>query len=90
MKPRVWESFACSCPAMMPDRIGIMGNTHGVKASSSPKPKNAATDAHRPPSRKVAAMRLSSATSVRGAAADVDVGSALPPPSSAKVFVIGA
>ena len=27
-------------PAMMPDRMGTIGSTQGVKASSSPSPKN--------------------------------------------------
>ena len=35
---------------MMPDRIGIIGSTHGVNASSSPKPKNAASSAQLAPS----------------------------------------
>src|SRR3569623_549226 len=37
------------CPAMMPERIGIIGNTHGVSASSRPKPKKVATTAQKLP-----------------------------------------
>src|SRR6478736_6037654 len=34
-------------PAMMPERIGIIGNTHGVKASSKPKPKKLSSASQR-------------------------------------------
>ena len=34
---------------MMPDRIGIIGNTHGVSASSRPNPKKVATTAQKLP-----------------------------------------
>ena len=36
-------------PAMMPDRIGIIGSTQGVKASSRPNPKKLAMMAKRLP-----------------------------------------
>ena len=36
-------------PAMMPERIGIIGSTQGVNASSSPKPKKLAMIASRLP-----------------------------------------
>src|SRR4051812_44529388 len=36
-------------PAMMPDRIGIIGNTHGVNASPSPARKNAPNTSHNEP-----------------------------------------
>jgi hypothetical protein len=29
-------------PAMIPDKMGIIGSTHGVNVSSKPKPKKAA------------------------------------------------
>ena len=32
---------------MMPDRIGIIGNTHGVNASSNPKPKKLSSASQR-------------------------------------------
>src|SRR5262249_46511476 len=34
-------------PAMMPDRIGIIGNTHGVNASRRPKPKKLSSASQR-------------------------------------------
>src|SRR5215813_12682548 len=36
-------------PAMMPDRIGIIGNTHGVKARPSPARKNTPNASHTEP-----------------------------------------
>src|SRR3989338_8375664 len=38
MKACIWV-ILWPRPTMMPDRIGIIGNTQGVKASSSPAPK---------------------------------------------------
>ena len=53
----------CSpCPAMMPERMGIMGNTHGVKASSRPKPKNEASTSHSEPCATSLARRSCSET----------------------------
>src|SRR5450755_2907004 len=37
-------------PAMMPDRIGIIGNTQGVNASPSPARKNTPKTSHSEPS----------------------------------------
>ena len=49
-------------PAMMPDRIGIIGNTQGVKASSSPKPKKDAITTRMFPRDMRSASRSCSAT----------------------------
>ena len=38
-KPRMRVTLA-PCPTMMPERIGIIGSTHGVSDSSNPAPKN--------------------------------------------------
>ncbi|MFO1204497.1 MAG: hypothetical protein U1E63_01905 [Burkholderiales bacterium] len=60
----------------------------GREGEQQPKPKNAAIDAHRPPSRRVAAMRLSSATAA--GSATVAAATADPLAIQGKVFVIGA
>ena len=46
---RALPRFAPS-PAMIPDRIGIIGSTHGVKASSSPNPRKLAITSAKLPS----------------------------------------
>jgi len=33
-------------PTIMPDKMGIIGSTHGVNDSSSPKPKKLAINNH--------------------------------------------
>src|SRR3989304_5296400 len=43
-------------PTMMPERIGIIGSTHGVKASSRPKPKKLASTSQVLPDSNMAAM----------------------------------
>ena len=47
-------------PAMMPDRIGIIGSTQGVKVSRMPAPKNAAAISHRLPEASSLSKRASS------------------------------
>jgi hypothetical protein len=64
---------------MIPDRMGIIGNMHGVNASSRPKPKKAASSAHVLPPAKRSRTRPSSDGSpvVRaGAAASGEVAAA--------------
>src|SRR5690606_32771120 len=48
-------------PAIRPDRIGIIGSTQGVKASSRPKPKKLSSAHQRFGPDSAAASRLSSA-----------------------------
>jgi hypothetical protein len=89
---------------MIPDRIGIIGSMQGVKASSTPNPKKAATSAHGPPLENMRRMRpdseASSCALVRGPAAMAALPSSLlggacaeaaPRPSIAtvRVFSIG-
>ena len=40
-------------PTMMPDKIGIIGNTQGVKDSSRPKPKKLATTHQKLPAQEL-------------------------------------
>src|SRR5882672_12951808 len=47
---------------MMPERIGIIGNTHGVNDRSTPMPKKVASTASRLPSRINKARRSCSET----------------------------
>src|SRR5690349_862116 len=47
---------------MIPDRIGIIGSTQGVKESSTPMPKNVASSTARFPSRMSPASRSCSDT----------------------------
>src|ERR1019366_227671 len=42
MKACIWV-ILWPRPTMMPDRIGIIGNTHGVNASNNPAPKKKET-----------------------------------------------
>ena len=56
-------------PTMMPDRIGTIGSTQGVNASSSPKPKNVASTANRLPSRILSASTSCSDCTLGAAAA---------------------
>jgi len=56
---------------MMPERIGIIGNTQGVSARARPKTKNAATVAHSPPAARIATTPSSSETGVPLALATV-------------------
>ena len=49
-------------PAMIPERIGTIGSTQGVKASSRPRPKNVASTSGSRPSRISAASRSCSET----------------------------
>jgi hypothetical protein len=53
-KPRIGVTLS-PWPTMMPDRIGIIGNTQGVNDSSMPMPKKVASTANRLPSRIKAA-----------------------------------
>ena len=55
-------------PAMMPDRIGIIGSTQGVKASSRPKPKKLAMTTNRLPS-AIRFERRSCSETIGGASA---------------------
>src|SRR6187455_482124 len=52
-KPRTCVRCA-PCGTSIPDRIGIIGNTHGVSASSRPKPKKLAINIQNPPLNKPA------------------------------------
>ena len=66
------------CPAMMPERIGIIGNTQGVSASSRPNPKKVATTPQKLPpfsTRSIREVSDSLAGSVGAAAM------AAPPPA---------
>jgi len=57
-------------PAINPDRIGIIGNTQGVNASSSPAPKNPSSVSQRcDPARPVASRLSSAATGALSAVA---------------------
>src|ERR1700693_4687618 len=46
-------------PTIMPERIGIIGSTHGVKASRRPKPKKLASTSQELPDSNMAAMSVS-------------------------------
>ena len=72
-------------PAMMPERIGTIGSTQGVKASSSPAPKKKPMTSSRLPERMNAAI-LSCLDTKPPAAADI-----VPPAgkSTFRVLVIG-
>src|SRR3989338_1282515 len=48
----------CPRPTMMPDRIGIIGNTQGVRASNSPAPKKKETISQKLPPLKSCAIRV--------------------------------
>src|SRR5450759_1169038 len=48
MKACIWV-ILWPRPTMMPDRIGIIGNTHGVNASNNPAPKKKETISQKPP-----------------------------------------
>src|SRR3970040_1332759 len=55
-------------PTMMPDRIGIIGNTQGVSASKRPAPKKNDTTSQKPPCLSTAAIcELSVAGAIAGA-----------------------
>ncbi len=47
-------------PTMMPDRMGIIGNTQGVRASSKPAPKKNDTISQKLPPSNSLAMRVPS------------------------------
>src|SRR5690606_636752 len=47
VKPRLGLTSSPS-PAMIPDNIGTIGSTQGVKANNSPAPKNVATTSQSP------------------------------------------
>src|SRR3989338_9004883 len=47
----------CPRPTMMPDRIGIIGNTQGVNASNSPAPKKKEMISQKLPPLKSCAIR---------------------------------
>jgi hypothetical protein len=62
-------------PAMIPDRMGIMGSMQGVNDSSNPNPKKLITSSQKPP-RNSSATRESS--DCRTGAANEEDGSAPP------------
>src|SRR5690606_17781145 len=62
------------CPAMMPDRIGTIGSTHGVNARRSPRPKNVAPTTSHESDRMIAARRACSETGAAPAEAAVAAG----------------
>ena len=65
--PEVLVSFFC--PAIMPDKIGIIGNTQGVNDSSKPKPKKLAMIAQKlPPFSTFSILDRSDSDLARGAA----------------------
>ena len=79
---------------MMPERIGIIGNTHGVSASSSPNPKKVATTAQKLPpfsTRSIFEVSDSAATGSAGEAARslVATGAAAPLAVREKSCLIG-
>src|SRR5208282_1827468 len=74
MKPR--RCVKCSpCGTKMPDKMGIIGNVHGVNASSRPNPKKLAIKIQKLPLNS-AAMRVSSDTGLDSPSADAVVGAA--------------
>ena len=61
-------------PTIRPDRIGTIGSTQGVNASSSPMPKNTASTAGRAPPVISAARRSDSETGPAGAPRSLPAG----------------
>jgi hypothetical protein len=60
-KPRAGVTLS-PWPTMMPERMGIIGSTHGVNANNKPMPKNVPSTTNRLPSRIRAASLSCSAT----------------------------
>jgi hypothetical protein len=54
----------------MPDKMGIIGNTHGVSASNNPKPKKLASSTQKPPLNKPAITASSDCGAGSARAAD--------------------
>src|SRR3989338_6264381 len=69
---------------MIPDRIGIIGNTQGVSESSRPKPKKlTSTNARLPPLNRLAMRELSSpGVAEAGTLGRPEVGAGATPPGN--------
>src|SRR3989339_163760 len=63
-------------PTMMPDKMGIIGKTQGVKASNSPAPKKEETISQKLPPLKSRAIRVFSVAGSAGRGAMADGGGA--------------